>query len=257
VSSQSAATGQLFAYTPSIITNALNLTADEVRTYALKAFAPASYQGDITQLGTLFLAYIPKDTVNELAAQLPARNSAFYTASTGLPYDLAQLVDGTFPLLYVSGGSSGSSSPGSPSGASGSNGNSRRNAIIGVCVAFGALGLIVVGWWIARVIRRKREAGHTRLVGGGGGGTADYFASYGATAPSMQQAAPSSNLGVHGGIEERRRSFFFAEDELRGYDDGLRQEETTYVSRQSSGRRGPIKPGAISAPILRESSLNW
>jgi hypothetical protein len=151
---------------------------------------------------------------------------------------------------------SGSSSPGTSTGTGALSDARRRNAIIGVCVTFGAVGLLVLTWWIARVIRRKRETRHRPLIGGGPDGTVDYFASYGATTPSMEQAAPSSNLGVHG-MEERRRSFFFAEDELRGYDDGNRQEETTYVSRQPSGRRGPIKPGAISAPILRESSLNW
>lgn len=97
-------------------------------------------------------------------------------------------------------------------------------------------------------MKRKREVAHHRLTGD--------FAGYGATggggASPMMQQQPQ-------GYEERRRSFFYAEDELRGYDDGQRQEEMTYRAGAPapSVRRGPIQASLISAPILRENSLNW
>jgi hypothetical protein len=58
-------------------------------------------------------------------------------------------------------------------------------------------------------------------------------------------------------MAERRRSFFFAEDSLRGYVQE-RDEEPVFMHRSPSGsRRGPIHTQAISNPILREISLNW
>lgn len=81
--------------------------------------------------------------------------------------------------------------------------------------------------------------------------------------------------GGHDGTGQHRRSFFFAEDELNGYEDTSRDIDTgsppqgslgaagggtTYYSSHrpaSQYRRGQITPGVISAPILRESSLNW
>jgi hypothetical protein len=84
--------------------------------------------------------------------------------------------------------------------------------------------------------------------------------------------------GGEGAENRNRRSFFYAEDELRGFEDAERAEqELAGLGRSNSGgtghgtgytyysshrpastiRRGQITPGVISAPILRESSLNW
>ena len=71
---------------------------------------------------------------------------------------------------------------------------------------------------------------------------------------------------------QRRRSYYFAEDSLRGYQG--QEESYSYLQHQQpqqqqygataygggqqqmSQRRG-MPQGGISAPILRESSMNW
>jgi len=77
---------------------------------------------------------------------------------------------------------------------------------------------------------------------------------------------------------QRRRSFYFAEDSLRGTQ-GQQDESYSYLQQQPrqqggamggygataygggqqqmSQRRGVPQGGMISAPILRESSMNW
>lgn len=177
-------------------------------------------------------------------------------------------------------------------GSLGTNETSRRNAIIGVCVAFGALGLLVTVWWLVRAITRHQGVAHQPLVGGG----ADYGSMAqvqplgpGSSAAATRAFSPDNDIQnpfasppgtidghdgaghVAGGVH--RRSFFFAEDELRGYEGANREIDsdspppastatsgTTYYSSHrpvSTYRRGQITPGVISAPILRESSLNW
>lgn len=57
---------------------------------------------------------------------------------------------------------------------------------------------------------------------------------------------------------QRRRSFYYAEDSLRGYQ-GVRRDDDTHDRRISPvmRERRNLNPGAISAPILQESSMNW
>lgn len=189
----------------------------------------------------------------------------------------------------VSGGNHDNSNGGSLS----ANNASRRNAIIGVCVAFGALGLVVVVWWLVRAIMRHKEAAHRPLGDGGEGygsmtqvqplGPGSSASGTRAFSPDngMQNpfGSPPGSIDRHeAGIVEaggvHRRSFFFAEDELRGYEDTVNRDvdsdspppgstmasgATYYSSHRpvSTYRRGQITPGVISAPILRESSLNW
>jgi len=66
----------------------------------------------------------------------------------------------------------------------------------------------------------------------------------------------------------RRRSFYFAEDSLRGWE-AEREHEREFNEFGSSAGPSPtggmsqrkvgpvVVPGSISAPILRESSMNW
>jgi hypothetical protein len=58
---------------------------------------------------------------------------------------------------------------------------------------------------------------------------------------------------------QRRRSFYFAEDSLRGFQ-GERVEDAAYDARGSPNgmmQRRNVMPAAISAPILQQSSMNW
>lgn len=232
-----------------MILNTFLIVADQVKTFALQAFTPSSYTGDASQIRTMFLAYIPDDQVDVLAAQLRVKQSNFYTGQTStIPAQLALLVDPTLPLNAVSTGSSGTTTPNSGSGSSsGSNesnsstdaeNHSRRDAIIGVCTAFGVILLAVAGWYAVRNAKRKREARHQPL------------------SPEYERTGMNSPSDR---MEERPRSFFFAEDSLRGYGaTGAHPVTEEYNYRQApSHRRVPVQTSAISAPVLRESSLNW
>ncbi|KAF8334692.1 uncharacterized protein EI90DRAFT_3014945 [Cantharellus anzutake] len=256
---------------PTVIQNALGITADRIKTYALEAYAPAGFTGDPSQLLTLYLVFLPTEDVSTLASYIKQLNSPWYKGSIGIPGQLANLIIPSYPLLSVPPPSPGRDGSG---GAGSGGGNGRRNAIIGVCAAFGGLALLILVWWCARAYRRSREHGHIQLDGSTQGEDDLHVVSAGGTSPRATTAARShsspsmlqlSPNGIErpvaapvGGEDGRRRSFFYAEDELRGFDDGSRDEDMVYVHRQpSSGRRVPITPAAISAPILRESSLNW
>lgn len=235
------ATGQLFAYTPVMIQTALGLSADQVKTFALQAFTPSTYTGDPSQIRTLFLAYIPSDQVDTLAAQLRAKQSPLYVSQTStIPAQLAALLDPSLPINSVTADNSGTTTPNSGSGSAGSSESntettterSRRDAIIGVCTAFGIVFLAVAVFFVARNAKRKRESAHRPI------------------SPMYERNATP---------EERPRSFFFAEDSLRGYQTGGAHAVTDeYNYRQAPAhRRVPVQTSAISAPVLRESSLNW
>lgn len=216
----------------------------------MQAFTPATYTGDASQIRTLFLAYIPTADVDVLAAQLRVKQSALYTNQTAtIPAQLAALLDPTLPITAVGTGSSGTTTPnsgnGGSSGSSESNSNanaeshSRRDAIIGVCTAFAVILLAVAGWYAVRNAKRKREASHQPL------------------SPEYERTGMNSPSDR---MEERPRSFFFAEDSLRGYGAtaGAHSVTEEYNYRRApSHRRVPVQASAISAPVLRESSLNW
>lgn len=241
---------------------------------ALEAFIPKDWNQDPKSLLTLVEMYIPNDWVDELAAQLKAPNSQFY-AGQGNQVETALVaeVDPSYPLTSGSGGAVSGSSAGSPlSGLVGSaetstKDDARERAIIGVCAAIGGALALALGWWLYKYCQRSREMKHRRLSDG----QLAYGPGYGAVAagpvpPAMQERG-------------RRDSFFFAADSLRGYEDGTARmyEDETYDHRSASGhghgsygaaggagghatrspQQGPIVPSHISAPILRENTLNW
>jgi len=295
VARQPASVAQLFAFTPIIFANAFGISQDQVKTYCLQAWEPVWFSGDPDQLLTLWLGFVPNAIVSTLIADLPVRNSPLYTAQQpGIAAQLAGLINPGFSPLSLPGSNplSGNHKPNNSNGGSLSSNNlSRRNAIIGVCVAFGALGLLVIIWWLIRAIMRHQAAAHRPLDDGGGGygsmaqaqplGVGSSAAATRAFSPDSGQqnpfASPPGSIERHDGVVEaggvQRRSFFFAEDELRGYEDVHRETDsespppasgvgsgTTFYSSHrppSTYRRGQITPGVISAPILRESSLNW
>lgn len=214
-------------------------------------------------------------------------NSLIYKQD-GIPAQIAAQLDPSFPLDSVSLSSTivGTGVNGSAGSAdAAASAATRRDAIIGVCAAFGIILLAVVLWWAYKSYKRKQEKQHRRMTytsgamqqAGGYGATAyqqpPQHAGYN-DAGSPVYAVGGFSSGVpqddpfddpRGSTElERRRSFFYAEDSLRGYS-VPREEEPgityTQMMRQQQGldpkRRAPIQASAISAPILRESSLNW
>jgi len=243
------ASSQIFAYFPTVIQTALELPTEQVLTFALQVFVPDTYHStaDAAKLGTIWLGYIPTGQLDALASQIKAQSSPFYKGTTGIPAELAAKVNPSFPINSVpdpnvsptsSGNSSGSSS------SSSSDGKIRQNAIIGVVSAFGAIALLVLAFLVFRSYKRRQELAHHRL--------SDPSQVHGLR-PEGREFDQDSLGG------QRRRSFYFAEDSLRGFQ-GDRPEEANYDSRVNpttgmSQRR--VVPATISAPILRESSMNW
>ena len=112
---------------------------------------PDSYTGpqDASQLGTVWLGYVPSDLVSTLAAEIKAPQSPFYTGTTGISAELAARVDSAFslnsvpnPSAPIVNGSSGSAAA-DASGATVQE-KERQDAIIGVMSALGALALIIL-----------------------------------------------------------------------------------------------------------------
>ncbi|KAF8177860.1 hypothetical protein BJ912DRAFT_856656 [Pholiota molesta] len=252
---------QIFAYVPVLIGTALGITGDQIKTFALQVYIPTSYRSaaDQDNLGTTWLGYIPSGLVNTLAAQIKVKQSSFYTGNTGVAGDLAARVNSGYAITSVPASSVASGGDGSAGGAgtqAGGADRSRQDAIIGVVSALGAIALLVLVFLVFRSMRRRRELAHRRLsdppmVGGGG---------------PVEGARPDGREFDQDSVgAPRRRSFYFAEDSLRGYAApvvvGGGEEDVWDAPRgdgqQVMSQRRNVLPSAISAPILRESSMNW
>ncbi|KAG8905978.1 hypothetical protein FRC00_012923, partial [Tulasnella sp. 408] len=281
----------LFVYTPQAIANALGISTDQVKTFAMQAFSPADWNGDISQLSTVYLLYIPSDQVDALQQQLLAQNSPLYTNQAGIPKQISQQLDATFPVNAVGLDTAivgtGNTANGNNAGAADASAASRRDAIIGVCAAFGVILLAVVAWWVYKSWKRRQDRAHRRLThdsagmhqAGGYGATTQtaYGTVYGAAPQRSGYAQPHTPMYNTAGApianpfedssyeedpDERRRSFFYAEDSLRGFSVPREEDQGityTQLRHQQQGlmpndgkRRAPIQASAISAPILRE-----
>jgi hypothetical protein len=195
----------------------------------------------------MWLGYIPSDDVDVLAAEIKAKQSKFYTGvPSGVATDLADRVNSGFSLRSVAdtgGGNSGNSNGGAgATGATSAQSNSRQDAIIGVVSALGAISLLVLVFLVYRSMKRRKQLAHRRL------------SDPPAAAEIRPQGTEFDQDSVGGA---RRRSFYFAEDSLRGYA-GERQEEQEFIGGSTTmAQRRNVVPATISAPILRESSMNW
>jgi hypothetical protein len=242
---------QIFAWMPLIISTALGIPVEQVKTWALQVYVPTSYHSpsDAIQLGTMYLAYIPSDQVDFLAAQIKAKKSAFYNGlSNDVAKALASHVNSGFSLNAVADPNQTTNIDGSSSnsGNTKDSGKSRQDAIIGVVSALGGVALIVLVFLVYRSVKRRRELAHRRLSDPP---VDEYLAGVRPEGREFDQ----DSVG-----EARRRSFYYAEDSLRGYQD--RAEESRYDNRynpQGMVQRRNVMPAAISAPILQESSMNW
>jgi hypothetical protein len=216
-------------------------------TYALQVYVPDTYQNpsDMDQLGTVWLGYIPTDQVDTLSAEIKAKQSAFYTGTTGISAELAARVVSSFSLNSVP--DPQSSLPGVTSPQSASSNSSlakaRQDAIIAVVSTLGASALIILGVLVYRSYQRRRELAHHRLSG------TEHL-------PGLRPQGREFDEDSVGG--QRRRSFYYAEDSLRGFENerSATANAATRVSPTQMGQRRII-PATISAPILTESSMNW
>ncbi|KAJ6536579.1 hypothetical protein DFH09DRAFT_95284 [Mycena vulgaris] len=250
VCTSSVSSTQLFAMMPLILATAIGSSSDEIKTFALQVRIPDSYTGpaDINLLQTLFLAYIPVDKVDALQLQLKSRNSLFYN---GVPNDvataLASHVVSAFALNSVADPNPGDSNTSSQSSTGAiSQSKTRQDAIIGVVTALGVIAVLVLIFLAVRAFRRRAELAHRRL----------------SDPPEMAAGARPDGREFDqdsvGG--QRRRSFYFAEDSLRGFQGERPEDAAQYDSRSPNPgmmQRRNVMPAAISAPILQQSSMNW
>lgn len=258
--------GQILSWFPVVLEASLGLSSSQVVTYALQVYIPDSYTStaDVDQLRTTWTGYIPSDSVDTLAQLISAKSSAFYTSTPDPYHTLAEHVDPSFTLDLVqnpsSGASTGSSSSSDSSTVSTSSDSSRQDAIIGVVSALGGVTLIIIGVLVFRSVKRRKEMAHRRL--------SDQAAAN--TLPYGDRAGRDFDQDSVGG--QRRRSFYFAEDSLRGASQpadpqtqamasgmhGVSETEYSYRNSPEQMReRRPVMAGQISAPILQQSSMNW
>ncbi|KAJ7465248.1 hypothetical protein FB451DRAFT_1041588, partial [Mycena latifolia] len=239
---------QLFAMMPLILATAMGTSSDEVKTFALQVRIPAGYEGpeDISMLQTMFLAYIPAALVDELELQLKSKNSRFYTGvNNDVAIQLASHVVSAFALNSVADPVTGSGGAGSDASSQGATSQSktRQDAIIGVVTALGVIAVLVLVFLAFRAFRRRAELAHHRL----------------SDPPDMAGARPDGREFDQDSVGgQRRRSFYFAEDSLRGFQ-GERPEDAQFSASANPGmmQRRNVMPAAISAPILQQSSMNW
>jgi len=258
--------GQIFLYLPSLIQSALGITStwspsffilaltvslgDQVKSFALQVWVPSSYKdpSDISLLKTTWMGFIPKPLVETLAAQIKVKNSLFYTVLPSPYKDLAVRVDPSFDIMTVTAttGIPGSGGPNNslPGGTS-DNSRTRENAIIGVVSALGGITLIILGYLIYRAVQKRRELAHRRLSDP----PANAF---------VGEAPPNRNFDQDSIGGQRRRSFYFAEDSLRGFSDHNYTNDGARLSpEQTSGLNRRQIAGNIGPPVMRENSLNF
>lgn len=222
------------------------MTVAEVQNYELIVYEPASYTGpaDVAQLGTIWRGYIPGGKVSTLASLITNLKSSFYTAQSGtLSSTLAACVDPSLSLEAISGPAPGGSSS---TGSSSSGSNVRQDAIIGVVSSLGAIAIMIVAYVGYRAYKRRRAHAHRRL-------SDNPDVDYAGLRPEGQEFDRDSVGG------QRRRSFYYAEDSLRGFQ-STRTDEDGYdhhVTNPTTRERRAVEPGIISTPILRESTMNW
>ncbi|KAJ7246358.1 hypothetical protein C8J57DRAFT_726402 [Mycena rebaudengoi] len=248
---------QLFAMMPAVLASALGLSTSQVITYALQVRIPATYTGvqDIDMLQTTYLAYLPSNVVDTLALQLKSKNSAFYhyngpNADVGLA--LTSHIVAAFALNSVvdpnsiGGENNAGNNQQSNAKAASAQSKTRQDAIIGVVSTLGVIAVLVLVFLAFRAFRRRAELAHRRL----------------SDPPQMHDVAGARPDGREfdqdslGG--QRRRSFYFAEDSLRGFQGERPADDGAYDSRAPGMmQRRNVMPAAISAPILQQSSMNW
>ncbi|EMD39688.1 hypothetical protein CERSUDRAFT_63289 [Gelatoporia subvermispora B] len=199
----------------------------------------------------MWLGYIPSNQINNLAEQIINKDSAFYTGSPS-PYSaLAGHVDPSFPVDAVAapGGTGAPDSSGSTPSSSSSS-KTREDAIIGVVTSLGAITLIVLAFLVIRAVKQRRELAHRRL--------SEVPTGYDGSPPDNHEFDRDSLGG------QRRRSFYFAADSLRGYSeaqapaDAYAYAANADVSPENAMReRRPVNAAMIGAPILRDNTMNW
>lgn len=159
VVNSSDATSQLFNTFPALIASSLNITTDQVQTYGLMLYQPASWDGNQADLLTQWLAYIPSEYFSTLNAYVKTQGSPLYSQS-GIQGELAAQINTAYPLAASNTPSAATTS------ASGrdTKPTRTRDIIIGVCVSVGGLLWLSLVYWIYKRVRKSNEkAVHKRM----------------------------------------------------------------------------------------------
>ena len=88
---------------PISVADVSRIAGDQVKTYQLRVHVPSTYKGvgDLDLLETMYLGWVPADSIPLLAQQLKVTTSAFYTGLQSPYKDLASHVVSSFPVDSV------------------------------------------------------------------------------------------------------------------------------------------------------------
>jgi len=236
------------------VATALNISQDQVLNYALEVYESTAYQStaDINQLGTLWVAYVPTAQVSNLADQIKDKNSAFYNDLPDPYSQLSALVDPSFAVTSVPGptNADGNSSSSQAASSASSTDKTREDVIIGVVTSLGALTILVLAFLIVRSVKQRRELAHHRL--------SDHTSAVGSQDQIVGARPDGQDFDQDSVGGQRRRSFYYAADSLRGYSDMASAAAEVTVSPDGAVReRRTIMPSMIGTPVLRDNTGGW
>jgi hypothetical protein len=235
---------QIFSYLPPAISDALNITRDQVVMQGLKPFDTTEYQGFIT---TLALFYIPADLNGTLAAQLRNPADPLWHNKNQTINELTSLINTAFPLpAGLTPGDGQSTVPGEPGstettgpedgGAMGGDmGGSHKVNPTSAGIATGAvMGAIAYGaamFFVARRYRNKKLS-HKR-----------------------SSSVPTTSRHTYGSMTGGGSIFMSGGRGPGRFSPGGRDSHGSGGSSSSQGRS--VRTQQISAPVMAENSLGW
>ncbi|GAC93310.1 hypothetical protein PHSY_000875 [Pseudozyma hubeiensis SY62] len=164
VISQADLTAQIFAFMPDLVGQSAGLESSKVSTVKLAGYSTEANDtatpASLSTARTLYMAYVPSSSVEDIQAMIANTSSPFYTsAAEGAPQQLASQVDPTFNILSVV----GQVAAGAKQNAKASSGTSKddsttRNSLIGVGCGLAGCFALVAGGMLYRKQRKNKEA---------------------------------------------------------------------------------------------------
>ncbi|KAJ9476698.1 hypothetical protein PHBOTO_000362 [Pseudozyma hubeiensis] len=164
VISQADLTAQIFAFMPDLVGQSAGLESSKVSTVKLAGYSTEANDtatpASLSTARTLYMAYVPSSSVEDIQAMIANTSSPFYTsAAEGAPQQLASQVDPTFNILSVA----GQVAAGAKQNAKASSGTSKddsttRNSLIGVGCGLAGCFALVAGGMLYRKQRKNKEA---------------------------------------------------------------------------------------------------
>lgn len=149
------ASGQILFYTPLVLATALGIDSAQIKTLSLAAYEPATFDGDASQILTLWLGYLPTSYVDALQAMVSAANSPLYSQS-GIQAQIANAINPTFDVKAYSTNvlATSSNDTSATSTTSSDDGKKSKTIIIAVVVSFGVVILALAAYAAFRATKR-------------------------------------------------------------------------------------------------------